>query len=393
MKTSNLLVKTIIALTLTFCITGCKTNDDFTEPVAIINTSDVLLTNKLIQFKSNSTNGGTSITSWQWTFENGTPAISNEENPTVSFSTKGKHKVSLTVTNSVGSSTITETYAIIGDCVLYDCEKFIANKKEDIVYGLDRNYHIMNIYTPEGDDRIKTPTILLNGGGNYTGSNLDNLNDLADKLTSYGFVVAVARYRNRLDDNGTKTLMRGMADSKAAVRFLRANATDYNIDTDQIFLGGWSSGAYNALVHAYWQETDPSQQLMDLVINNGWIKSWEGEQGNRGFSSDVKAVINLAGSMYGQEENFKNDLWINTNEVPMFAVYGENDNNLPCGAIQVDNSTNWEFGPCVIHERLTSLNITSELKVLTNGTHSAPRELAHINNYLPDLVRFIVALL
>ena len=129
---------------------------------------------------------------------------------------------------------------------------------------------------------------------------------------------------------------------------------------------------------------------MDLVINNGWIKSWEGEQGHAGYSSKINMVINLAGSMYGQEESFKNDLWISSNDVPMFAVYGEQDADMPCGSLQSATSTNWEFGPCVIHDRLTSLNISSELKIISGGSHSAPREKSNINNYLPDLVDFII---
>ncbi|MDB5243495.1 MAG: hypothetical protein JWP57_4120, partial [Spirosoma sp.] len=41
---------------------------------------------------------------WEWTFEGGTPATSNEQNPTVTYNQPGKFKVTLQVFNSVGAS-------------------------------------------------------------------------------------------------------------------------------------------------------------------------------------------------------------------------------------------------------------------------------------------------
>jgi vibriolysin len=48
-------------------------------------------------------------TSWAWTFESGTPATSNVQNPVVSWSTAGTYTVTLTATNSVGSDTEIKT--------------------------------------------------------------------------------------------------------------------------------------------------------------------------------------------------------------------------------------------------------------------------------------------
>ncbi len=43
-------------------------------------------------------------TSWQWEFEGGDPATSTDQNPSVTYNTAGKFKVTLTVSNSSGSS-------------------------------------------------------------------------------------------------------------------------------------------------------------------------------------------------------------------------------------------------------------------------------------------------
>ena len=51
-------------------------------------------------------------TQWQWSFENGLPATSDEQNPQVTYNTSGIYNVSLTVTNSDGSNTLTKSNLI-----------------------------------------------------------------------------------------------------------------------------------------------------------------------------------------------------------------------------------------------------------------------------------------
>ena len=46
-------------------------------------------------------------TTWSWTFEGGTPATSNEQNPVVTYDKAGSYAVTLTVSN--GSTTATTT--------------------------------------------------------------------------------------------------------------------------------------------------------------------------------------------------------------------------------------------------------------------------------------------
>ncbi len=49
-----------------------------------------------------------SATSWEWSFEGGTPAASTEQNPTVVYDTPGTYTVVLTVGNASGSNTLTQ---------------------------------------------------------------------------------------------------------------------------------------------------------------------------------------------------------------------------------------------------------------------------------------------
>lgn len=54
-------------------------------------------------------------TSWEWTFEGGTPGTSADQNPSVVYNTAGIYDVTLTVTNSEGSDTKTVTNYITAE--------------------------------------------------------------------------------------------------------------------------------------------------------------------------------------------------------------------------------------------------------------------------------------
>jgi PKD repeat protein len=62
-------------------------------------------------------------TSWSWTFENGTPATSTDQNPVVSWSTAGTYSVSLTATNAQGTDTETKTgYIVVAEIPYCDSQ-------------------------------------------------------------------------------------------------------------------------------------------------------------------------------------------------------------------------------------------------------------------------------
>ena len=63
-----------------------------------------------VMFHDNS--GGGEATAWSWTFQDGEPATSTEENPLVTFNSSGWKSVTLTVSNDVGSDSKTSDYEI-----------------------------------------------------------------------------------------------------------------------------------------------------------------------------------------------------------------------------------------------------------------------------------------
>ncbi len=91
------------------------TNDGFTivdcAPIAAFDRAvQVVCTDANVSFKDGSWN--TIPVAWEWTFEGGTPATSNLQNPNVKFSGKGSKDIKLKVTNAQGvsDSIVKESY-------------------------------------------------------------------------------------------------------------------------------------------------------------------------------------------------------------------------------------------------------------------------------------------
>lgn len=53
------------------------------------------------------------LATYNWSFPGGLPAISSQANPTVIYQTPGAYSATLTVTNAVGSNTITKTNYVV----------------------------------------------------------------------------------------------------------------------------------------------------------------------------------------------------------------------------------------------------------------------------------------
>lgn len=71
-------------------------------------------------------------TSWSWTFEGGTPATSNLQNPTVTYSEPGEYTVTLVASNAFGSDTETKTE--------YISVAAVYNMSNDPIYACGGTY-------------------------------------------------------------------------------------------------------------------------------------------------------------------------------------------------------------------------------------------------------------
>ncbi len=118
------------------------------------------------------------------------------------------------------------------------------------------------------------PAVLCIHGGGFRAGTRDSYDRLCITLAQHGFVAATITYRLA----PKYQFPAAVHDSKAAVRWLRANATKYHIDPDRIGVTGGSAGGHLA-------------QFLGVTAG---VPQFEGNQ-NPGFSSAVACVVNVYG--------------------------------------------------------------------------------------------------
>lgn len=114
-------------------------------PVADFSASETQITaGNSVTFTDLSTN---MPTSWSWTFEGGTPATSNLQNPTVTYSEPGEYTVTLVASNAFGSDTETKTEYIsvaavynMSNETIYVCNGTYKDPGGDSNYPNNANY-------------------------------------------------------------------------------------------------------------------------------------------------------------------------------------------------------------------------------------------------------------
>ncbi len=142
----------------------------------------------------------------------------------------------------------------------------------DIAYGTGggRELHL-DILRPDAPATPARPAVLwVHGGGWAAGERQPSPSDL---LATRGFITATMSYR--FSDEAIFPAQ--IHDVKAAIRFLRANATEYGIDPERIGIWGASAGGHLAALAA---------------VSEG-IPQLEGEGGNPNESAAVQAAVPL----------------------------------------------------------------------------------------------------
>jgi acetyl esterase/lipase len=132
---------------------------------------------------------------------------------------------------------------------------------------------VLDIFLPEQRSDKPLPLMIWIHGGAWMGGSHASPPMLY--LVSKGFAVASIQHRFSSD----ATWPAQAYDCKAAVRFLRANASKYNFDPNRFAVGGDSSGGHLAV----------------FVGTTGDVKEMEGDLGNNTVSSRVQAVVDWFG--------------------------------------------------------------------------------------------------
>lgn len=208
------------------------------------------------------------------------------------------------------------------------------------------------------------PAIVMIHGGGFSGGNRESYLPMAIRLAQHGFVAATVSYRL----TPTYQFPLPLHDVKAAVRFLRAKAGKYNVDSAHIGAIGVSAGAT-------WS------QFLAVTRN---MPQWEGGGANKEQSSSVDCAISFYGrsdmrrayegsrnaatalpSLLGGDRMNALDAhlrasplnWVTPDSAPVLAIHGTRDQNVP-----FEQSV-------ILVDRMRSVGVESELETIAEAGH------------------------
>lgn len=147
--------------------------------------------------------------------------------------------------------------------------------EEGIVYSTpDGESLALNIARPKVASGLRPAVLCIHGGGFRAGKR-ESYDALCIKLAEKGFVAATVTYRLAPQHQ----FPAAVHDCKAAIRWLRANASKYKIDPSKIGVTGGSAGGHLA-------------QFLGVTAH---VPQFEGTGGHADQSSSVTCVVNVYG--------------------------------------------------------------------------------------------------
>jgi len=209
---------------------------------------------------------------------------------------------------------------------------------QDVKYGEAPKWYwpysteelFLDIYLPFGDSLQKRPLlILVHGGGFMVGDKTtQDIVAFCDSFARKGYVTASIEYRkgyNPLSSGDIeRAAYRGTQDGKAAVRFLKAFADSFNIDTNHVFSGGHSSGAFIAL-HVGYQDKESERMASTYNLNffTPDLGCLDCSGNTYPHSSRIHGVIDMSGALF-------DSAYIETsNDPPLIVFHGDQDDKVP----------------------------------------------------------------
>ena len=259
-------------------------------------------------------------------------------------------------------------------------EDNISRKWLDINYAGDTlTGHLLDIYLPVKGEAPYPVIVTVAGSAFFSDSSKHFAFGLGKPLLDHGFAIVTANHRS-----SRKSIFPAQIhDIKGVVRFLRANASDYNLDTTFIGITGNSSGGHLSALMGTSGGIDRytvGEKSLSLEGNVG---------GNYHMSSQVDAVVDWYGPttfqkmdscgsamvhdaldspesvLVGGPIQDNDDLcaladpitYADENDPPFLIIHGEADSLVPhCQSV-------------LLHEALTKFGVESEMIIVPGAGH------------------------
>jgi acetyl esterase/lipase len=207
-----------------------------------------------------------------------------------------------------------------------------VEKTADIVYATYGEKQLrLDLYTPKPKPAGLIPGIVVIRGGGWRQGDKNGFASIAAGLAAKGFAAACIEYRV-LPDVKINDCVK---DTKAAVRWMRAEGKRYGIQADAIGAIGGSAGGH----------------LVALLATSSKVSKLEGDGGHAGVSSRIQASVPMApvvdftsfaqkrgdaggaSAMFGNEPEMVKVLspvtHIDRDSAPILLIHGSEDKTVP----------------------------------------------------------------
>lgn len=241
-------------------------------------------------------------------------------------------------------------------CIIPSCRNIDATSRNTdtvkilsgIKYGSNTDWQgnfknlLLDVYTPPGIlNNEKLPLVVYVHGGGFQDGTKEDAKALMTDFVSSGFIAVSINYRLGWtqadscigDTTGAKeAVYRAVQDTKAAIRYLVANAEKYNIDTSYIFLSGESAGAITILSTNYFTQSYANSFVPGAEQKLGYLDDADNTLKNQ-FT--IKGIGSVAGCLNNA------DLINKFNIKPTIYMHGLLDNVIPYNTGTAFNCPNY----------------------------------------------------
>jgi acetyl esterase/lipase len=232
----------------------------------------------------------------------------------------------------------------------FDAKK-LGTIQLDVVYNTqDENVQRMDIYYPSTIGPWPA-LVFVHGGGWSDGDKTW----LVFNASQYGYLMASINYRMY----PAARFPAMIEDVKCAIRYLRAHASQYNLDPGRIGVSGHSAGGHLASLaglagpDAGWDVgpyLDQSSRVQAVIPISGPSDLL------RPFEEQVRGIIDNA---FGPQQLVSGSplTYVHPNAPPFLIVHGDQDDVVPVGQAYL------------LHDALARMQVPAELLILHNGGH------------------------
>lgn len=185
----------------------------------------------------------------------------------------------------------------------------VAEKKGIIFCTINHHNLLMDAFVPKEKSSKKRIAVIMVHGGGWRSGNRSQHYPLTQSLAHLGYVCFAPEYRL-----STEALFpAAVYDIKAAVRWVKENASTYYVDTSKIVIAGFSSGG----------------ELAAFMGTTGNMPLFEGCDCDTGIPTNVDAVIDIDGTLsFVNSESSEGDDSKHTSAATYWFGYPKNGNEV-----------------------------------------------------------------